>query len=78
VFYPKLADAGQKWRMPSPENGAVTTLDCATEPSIASETGLYHDQCRARTPSTPARDTAPAAELWRRSEEWVRDDKARQ
>ena len=59
-------------RMLTPEQGAQTSLYCATEPSIAGETGLYYDKCRPRTPSALARDEALAAELWRRSEGWVR------
>lgn len=58
-------------RMLTPEQGAQTSIWCATEPSIAGETGLYYDKCAPRTPSAPARDAALAAELWRRSEEWV-------
>lgn len=59
-------------RMLTTEEGALTTLFCATEPSIANETGLYYDTCKPRTPSTLARDTALAKELWKRSEDWVR------
>ncbi len=58
-------------RMLTPEEGAKTTIYCATEPSLAGETGLYYDRCRPRTPSALARDNALAAELWRRSEAWV-------
>ncbi len=58
-------------RMLTPEEGAKTTIYCATEPSLAGETGLYYDRCRPRTPSPLARDDALAAELWRRSEAWV-------
>lgn len=58
-------------RMIAPEAGATTTLYCATAPSLAGETGLYYDRCRPRTPSVLARDEALAAQLWRRSEDWV-------
>ncbi len=58
-------------RMITPEEGAKTTLYCATEPSLATESGLYWDRCRARTPSALARDEALAAQLWQRSEAWV-------
>lgn len=57
--------------MLSTEQGAQTTLYCATSPEVAGETGLYYDQCRTKTPSPAARDAALAAELWRRSEAWV-------
>lgn len=55
----------------SPEQGAQTTLHCATAAGAAAETGLYYDQCRPRTPSRVARDAALAQALWQRSEEWV-------
>jgi retinol dehydrogenase 12 len=56
--------------MSSVEDGARTTLYCATAPELSDETGLYYDECRPRTASARARDTALAAELWRRSEAW--------
>jgi retinol dehydrogenase 12 len=61
-----------KLGMISVEQGALTTVHCATAPECASETGLYYDKCRAKTPSAMAQDKALAAELWRRSEEWTR------
>jgi len=57
--------------MISPEEGAQTTLYCATSVEAAGETGLYYDQCRVKRPSSLARDAAIAAELWRRSEAWT-------
>ncbi len=60
-----------KLRMISTEEGARTSLYCATAADCASETGLYYDKCRVRTPSPLGQDTALAAELWRRSEAWV-------
>jgi retinol dehydrogenase-12 len=53
------------------DEGAATTLYCATSPDCASETGLYYDSSRAVAPGRAAKDTALAAELWRRSEEWT-------
>ena len=53
------------------EQGAATTLHCATSPEAGAQTGLYYDQCKPRTPSRMAQDAALAAELWRRSEAWV-------
>jgi NAD(P)-dependent dehydrogenase (short-subunit alcohol dehydrogenase family) len=59
-----------KMRMRSPAEGARTSLYCATAPEVASETGLYYDDCRRREPSRHA--TADrATELWERSETWV-------
>ncbi|HEX7670933.1 MAG TPA: SDR family oxidoreductase [Polyangiaceae bacterium] len=53
------------------DEGAATTLHCATSPAAGQETGLYYDSSRAVTPGTAASDTALAAELWARSEEWT-------
>jgi retinol dehydrogenase-12 len=57
--------------MLSNEEGAQTTLYCATSPEVANQTGLYYDRCRVAEPSRLARDPGLAAELWRRSEEWT-------
>ena len=59
-----------KLRMISPEQGARTSLYCATSPEVAGDTGLYSDDCRRKQPSAVA--AAPlAGELWERSEAWV-------
>ena len=55
----------------STEEGARTTLHCATAPALAQDTGLYYDQCRTRTPSAKGRDASLAAELWRHSATWT-------
>jgi len=57
--------------MISAEEGALTTLHCATSPDLAEKTGLYWDRCKPKTPSLPAQDAALAAELWKRSEAWA-------
>jgi NAD(P)-dependent dehydrogenase (short-subunit alcohol dehydrogenase family) len=57
--------------MISSEEGAKTTLHCATSPQAATETGLYYDKCKTKRASALARDEALAAELWRRSEAWT-------
>lgn len=54
------------------EQGAETSLHCATAEAAAKETGLYYHDARPRTPSRLARDEALARELWARSEEWTR------
>ena len=54
------------------EQGAETTMYCASSEDCAGQTGLYYDKCRAKRPSAMAQDKALAAELWKRSEEWVR------
>ena len=53
------------------EEGARTSLYCATSPEARGRTGLYWDKCKPRQPSRHADDAAAAAELWRRSAEWV-------
>ena len=59
-----------KRRMDSPQRGARTSIYCATSPEVASDSGLYYDDCRVREPAAAA--TAElAAELWRRSSEWT-------
>jgi NAD(P)-dependent dehydrogenase (short-subunit alcohol dehydrogenase family) len=56
----------------SPQQGAVTTLHCATSPDVGTETGQYYDACRTKRPSRLAQDGSLAAELWKRSEDWLR------
>jgi len=60
-----------KLRMISTEEGARTTLHCATAPQLAGETGLYYDKCQPRPPSALAQDAALAAQLWQRSAAWT-------
>ena len=60
-----------KLAMISTEEGAATTLHCATSGDVTQETGLYYDKCRVKQPSRLAQDPALAAELWKRSEAWV-------
>lgn len=58
--------------MISTEEGAVSTIHCATCPDIADKSGLYWDELgRVKEPTSVAQDRQLAAELWRRSEEWV-------
>lgn len=55
----------------SVEEGARTSLYCATSPELAAESGKYYDNCREKAASAVAGDAALATELWRRSAEWV-------
>ena len=57
--------------MISPEEGARTTIHCATAPIEELESGAYYDSCKPVRPSRAADDPALAAELWRRSLEWT-------
>jgi dehydrogenase/reductase SDR family protein 13 len=56
--------------MKSTEDGAKTSLHCATSPDAGAETGLYYDEAKPKKPSSVA-TPALAAELWERSEAWV-------
>lgn len=60
-----------KLRMLSTEEGAKTTLHCATSPEVAGQTGLYYDECRVKEPSALARDAELAERLFDESERWT-------
>ncbi|MEZ4219466.1 MAG: SDR family oxidoreductase [Polyangiaceae bacterium] len=57
--------------MISNEEGARTSLYCATAPELADQTSHYYDECKEQKPSRAARDEALARELWERSEGWT-------
>ncbi|MDH5491616.1 MAG: SDR family oxidoreductase [Myxococcales bacterium] len=57
--------------MISNEEGARTTIHCATAPEIPRQGGQFFDRCRPRTPSPLARDEALARRLWEESEKMV-------
>jgi retinol dehydrogenase 12 len=59
-----------KLRMISTEEGAQTSLYCATSEEAARDTGKFYDKCRAREPSSVATPEL-AAQLWKHSEEWT-------
>jgi retinol dehydrogenase 12 len=56
--------------MASTEEGAQTSLHCATDPELAAETGHFYSSCARKAPSEAATPSL-AAELWERSEAWV-------
>ncbi len=56
--------------MKSTEQGALTSLYCATSPDVESHTGRYYDDQREKAPSKVVTPEL-AAELWQRSEAWV-------
>ena len=59
-------------RMRTVEEGARSTLTCATDPALAGESGRYYGADGSpKEPSTLALDDGLARELWRRSEEWA-------
>jgi retinol dehydrogenase-12 len=57
--------------MKSVEEGARTSIDCATNPARAAESGLYYDDCKPKTPSRLAQDAALARKLWEESARWT-------
>jgi retinol dehydrogenase-12 len=57
-------------RMLSVEQGAATSVYCATSPEVAEQSGLFYDKCALREPSAVATPEL-GAQLWRRSEEWT-------
>jgi len=59
----------KRWML-SVEEGAVTSVYCATSPAVAGESGLFYDKCAPRAPSRVA--TPELAELlWKYSSEWT-------
>ncbi|MEO8799584.1 MAG: SDR family oxidoreductase [Polyangiaceae bacterium] len=60
-----------KMFMISEEEGAKTTLYCATSPDVEEQSGLYFDSCAVRRPSKLAEDPELAKMLWEKSEEMV-------
>ena len=54
--------------MKSPEQGARTSVHCATTPNLTS--GAFYVNCKEKAPN-PVATPALAEELWTRSEAWV-------
>ena len=57
--------------MKTVEQGAETSLYCATSPDVADHDGRYYDDCREKEPSALAKDEALAKMLWEKSEVWT-------
>ncbi len=58
-----------KRRMLSNEEGARTTLYCATSTEVADRSGRYYDDCKEKAPSAAAQNIELAARLWATSAE---------
>jgi retinol dehydrogenase 12 len=58
-------------RMLTVEQGAATTLYCATSPEVAGHDGRYYDDSKEKKPNPLAEDAALARELWEKSEAWT-------
>jgi retinol dehydrogenase-12 len=63
-----------KLRMISNDEGAKTSLYCATSPEVAGEEGLYYDACLVKAPSEVALRDDLAKELWDKSIELTSSD----
>ena len=58
--------------MVTPEEGAQTSIRCATAPELASESGRYYDRDGSeRKPNKLANDEELAKQLWTKSAEWT-------
>jgi NAD(P)-dependent dehydrogenase (short-subunit alcohol dehydrogenase family) len=57
-------------RMLTTEQGARTTLQCATSADLAADSGRFYDDCRERQPSKVATPELGRI-LWDRSEAWT-------
>lgn len=68
-IFPAMAAPLFRDRM-SPEEGAQTSVWCATAPELAGESGGYYSRMRPREPSEVAQDDDLATELWARSASW--------
>jgi retinol dehydrogenase-12 len=58
-------------RMLTTEQGARTSLYCATSPDVATASGRYYEKCEEREPS-PVATPELGKLLWEQSEAWVR------
>lgn len=57
--------------MISTEEGAATTLYCATEPALGTQSGRYYEDCKEKRPTRLAQDGALAERLWQETEAWL-------
>ena len=60
-----------KLRMKTTEEGAQTSLYCATSKDVADHDGRYYDDCKETPCSKLAEDPELAKTLWQKSEEWT-------
>lgn len=66
-----LAWVARKFML-TPEQGAHSTIRCATAPELAAETGNYYNHDgKQKRPSRLASDEALAKQLWTKSAEWT-------
>lgn len=55
----------------SPKEGAQTSIHCAVEESLASESGLYYSDCAPKTVAPQGQDDGAAKKLWELSASMV-------
>ena len=67
---PRLARTFITRRMLSVEQGAVTSVYCATSPDVAADSGLFYDKSAAR-PASQVATPELAGQLWQHSAEWT-------
>lgn len=67
---PRPIEALVKRFRPTPEEGAQTSILCATSPDVLEHRGAYYSVLKLTDPA-PLATPELGAELWRRSEEWV-------
>lgn len=53
--------------MISNDEGAMTSIHCATSPEVAGQDGLYYDDCREKAPNPIALDADAARRMWEES-----------
>ena len=73
---PKPVESLVKRFRPSPEEGARTSVMCATSPEVLPHRGEYYSVLKLKEPSTLATPEL-GAELWQRSEGWTEQDRSR-
>ena len=67
---PRLARPFITRRMLTIEQGAVTSVYCATSAAVAGDSGLFYDKCAVRAPSRVASPELGEL-LWKNSTEWT-------
>lgn len=67
---PRLARPFVTRRLLTIEQGAATSVYCATSPAVAADSGLFYDNCAVREPSRVATPEL-AGQLWKHSAEWT-------
>jgi NAD(P)-dependent dehydrogenase (short-subunit alcohol dehydrogenase family) len=67
---PRLARPIITRRMLTTEQGAATSVYCATSPAVAADSGLFYDKCAVKEAS-PMATQELAALLWKQSAEWT-------